>query len=399
MFTENQVRQFYVLGEGKAEDFTTHADAAAAIAGGSTSTIVVDNSSDTGTMQFVAGDDEAYFLYKGPSDDGVQRTDLIKKCNVVDVRVTDARDLVHENKKAVITLDSSLLDSTNLAITGDYVLNVSIHNYIALDYNTTKIKFGAVRGVAGTSASDFYKKMALSLAKNFVREGAPLVNIYITKTNATGNTSNNVAVTGKEASISAISGIAVGIVIEEAEQPWRLGAAPQEFVNFTVNPSTVYDSENNIDIVWGKVQFYGSATYTDGTASAVTVAAGGTQPNSKKVADMEWFFHKERGDKYGEMCWPWNIDTEYQVNPNNDDGYSIVDIHYYFEGNSHNVGHSEKTLTIVGDADDLEDLIGTPYVPASGSGQDATPAADATGLFAFLDGSNATIKFSKSWGS
>ena len=109
--------------------------------------------------------------------------------------------------------------------------------------------------------------------------------------------------------------------------------------------------------------------------------------NGKKVADMEWFFHKERGDRYGEMCWPWNIDTVYQIDPANADGYSFVDIHFYFEGNSHNVGHSEKTLTVVGPKANLKTLIG-----AAASGSDA-----ATGLYAFIEGTGVEIKTSTSW--
>lgn len=376
MFTENQVRQFYVLGAGKAEDFTTHAEAAAAIAGGSTSTIVVDNTSDTGTMQFVAGDNEAYFLYKGPSDDGLQRTDLIKKCNVMDVRITDARDMVHTMRKLEVALDSNV---SATAIAGqEYILNVEIKNYIALGYNSTKVKFGAAIATS-TTASDLYKKLAINLAKNFAREAVPMISISL-KTS-----SSPVAVTSKTKFADLTSTTATGIILEEVEQPWRLGAAKQEFVNFDAYPSTIIDG-NGVEQVWGAV--------TDVTASNSNVL-----PNSKAVADMEYFFHKERGDVYGYAGFPNNIDTVYQVVPTNTDGYSIVDIHYYFEGNSHNIGHSEKTLTIVGAADDIEDLIGTPYVPASGSGQDAVPAVDATGLFAFLEDSNAEIRFSASWGS
>ena len=394
MFTENQVRQFYVIPTGNAD--TTNVQQPTKIVSGTSGTYPADlKALAAGACQFVVAPagDEAYLMYKGPLD-GPQRSDLIKKCNVMDVRLTDATDLVHKNKKCVVTLEDALVSSSNLVLTGDYVLNVSIHNYVSMDYNTTKIKFGAAHGVAGTSASDLYKKLALNLAKNFKREPASLVNVYITKTNATGNTSNNVLVTGSEANISAISGTAVGIVIEEAEQPWRLGAAPQEFVEFSVEPSTVYNATTNSDVVWGKVQFYGSSTYTNGTSSNVTIAAGGTQVNSKKVADMEWFFYKERGDRYGEMCWPWNIDTKLLVNPDLAAGYSFVDIHYYFEGNSHNVGKSEKTLTIVGSKANLNRLIGVPYTPASGN----DPAVDATGLYAFLEDTGVEIKKSANWG-
>ena len=350
MFTENQVRQFYV----------TNSNAVAPTGNNPT------NASNAGAMKLVVKGDEAYFLYKGPSDDGLQRSDLIKKCNVMDVRVTDAADLVHKKKKVEVALDSNV--SATAIVGQDYIMNVEICNYIALDVNTTKIKFAAARATS-TTASDLYKKLAINLAKNFSREPAPLIKITLK------GDSNHTEIKANT-TISSLSSItATAIEIEEVEQPWRRGAAPQEFVNFEVIPSTIYT--NSMDQVWGKV--------TDVTATNTA-----TIPNSKKVADMEWFFHKERGDRYGEMCWPWNIDTTYMVDPTNTTGYSFVDIHFYFEGNSHNVGHSEKTLTIVGPKANLKTLIGSPAT----TGQSATAA---TGLYAFIEGTGVEVKASTSW--
>ena len=150
------------------------------------------------------------------------------------------------------------------------------------------------------------------------------------------------------------------------------------FVNFEAVPSTVYVSAINQDLTWG--------TVTDVTASNTSNKI----PNSKKVADMEYFFHKERGDRYGFVGFPNNIDTVYQVNPADTTGYSFVDIHYYELGNSHNVGKSEKTLTVVGTKANLKKLIGS----AATTGQSATPA---TGLYLFLEGTGVEIKTSASW--
>jgi hypothetical protein len=105
---------------------------------------------------------------------------------------------------------------------------------------------------------------------------------------------------------------------------------------------------------------------------------------------MEWFFHKERGDQYGEAGFPDNIDTVYQVDPANADGYSFIDMHFYYEGNSHNIGKSEKTLTVVGTKSNLKKLFGSPAT----TGQSATAA---TGLYAFLEGTGVTVKTSASW--
>jgi len=379
MFTENQVRQFYVATG-------TAADVIAPVEVDSSHAATDLSAKSDGACQFVLGPngDEFYLQYKGPLD-GPQRSDIIKVCNVMDVRLTAAADMVHKNKKAVITLDSTLVSTNNLAVTGDFVLNVGIKGYVALGFDSTKVKFGAVRGVSGTSASDFYKNMAKSLAKNFSRESVPMVKVGVSAA-ATGASPKWY---GEDWSGTT----AAAIVIEEVEQPWRRGVAKVEYVDFDVYASTVY--ANGADVIWGKVQFAGSAKYTDGTASAATITAGGTQVNSKRVADMEWFFHKERGDVYGEAGYPNNIDTVYQVVPDNAYGYSFIDIHYYFEGNSHNVGKSEKTLTIVvpGKASDPEELAQKLVGAAATTGQNPTPA---TGLYKWLDGIT-TIKVSPSW--
>ena len=372
MFTENQVRQFYVAKGTADTDVLKPVEVDSSHAA-----TKLDTLSD-GACQFVLGPnkDEFYLMYKGPKDNQ-QRSDLIKVCNVMDVRFTDAADMVHKNKKAVLTLDSSLISSSKVA-EGEYVLNIEIKNYVALGYNSTKVKFATVISDGNTSPSDFYKKLAINLAKNFKREAAPLVSVGIS-TAATGASPVLVG------SSSWGSTTAAAIVIEEVAQPWRLGAAKVEYVDFEVYPSNINEK------AWGKVQFAGSSKYTDGTASSTTVTAGGTQPNSKMVADMEYFFHKERGDVYGYAGFPYNIDTEYMVNASDTTGYSFVDIHFYFEGNSHNVGHSEKTLTIVGTKANLKNLIGAEAT----TGQSATAA---TGLYAWLEGTNAIIKKSASWG-
>ena len=93
---------------------------------------------------------------------------------------------------------------------------------------------------------------------------------------------------------------------------------------------------------------------------------------------MEYFYHKNRGDVYGKMWYPTDIDTTYMVDPANANGYSFLDIHFYYEGNSHNIGKSEKTITLVGKKADLDSFV--------------------TELESnILDGYNVVIKKSASW--
>lgn len=318
MFTENQVRQLYVVGSVVAgTDEVTNASAAGAT-----------------KLKESADKKEFFFLHKGASEDGLQRSDLINKCNIMDIRATAADDMKHIMRKVEVTLNAGVNGGAPV-VSQDYILNVIIKNYIANGDDSIKVKFGATKATS-SDASVLYKSLAISLAKNFSREAAKLVKITLK------GDSNNTEITNrtKIADLSAIT--ATGIVLEEAEQPWRRGVAKQEFVNFDVQPSTIY--ADGMDQVWGDV--------TDVTASNTNFL-----PNSKKVADMEYFFHMERGDQYGLKGYPNNIDTVYMVDPSKAAGYSFIDIHFYFEGNSHNVGHSEKTLTLVGDKAALDSFI------------------------------------------
>lgn len=318
MFTENQVRQFYVVNEAV------------------TGTNDVTNASAAGATKLKESADkkEFYFLHKGATEDGLQRTDLIKKCNIMDIRATAADDLKHKMRKVEVTLDSNVNGGTPV-VGEDYVLNVVIKNYIANGDDSIKVKFGAAKATS-TDASALYKNLALSLAKNFANEPVKMVKVTLK------GDADNTEITNKTKIADLAEITATGIVLEEVEQPWRRGVAKVEYVDFDANPSTVYTS--GMDLVWG--------TVTDVTTSNTNFL-----PNSKKVADMEWFFHKERGDQYGLTAYPDNIDTVYMVDPTNAAGYSFIDIHFYFEGNSHNVGHSEKTLTLVGDKTVLSSFV------------------------------------------
>jgi hypothetical protein len=316
MFTENQSRQLYVVNSVVA----ANADPV--------------NAGDV-KLKETADNKEFFFNIMGATDDGLQRSDLVNKCQIMDIRATAADDMKHTMKKVEVTLDSNV--SATPIVGQDYVLNVNINGYIANGNDSIKVKFGAAKAFT-TVADDLYKALALNLAKNFSPKIEPVKLVKITLK----GDANNTEITNKTklSDLSAIT--ATGIIIEEVEQPWRLGAAKVEYVDFTVQPSTIY--ANQMDQVWGVV--------TDVTANNTNAL-----PNSKIVADMEYFFHKNRGDIYGMQDWPINIDTKYMVNPSDANGYSMIDIHFYYEGNSHNIGHSEKTITLVGSKTELAKIV------------------------------------------
>lgn len=259
-----------------------------------------------------------YFQHMGYG--GLTRSDRIDAMNVMYAKTTKAGALSRKLKRATVTLDSEVNEGN--PISGqDYVLRIFFKQYIGNSDIYQEAKYGVVHGYKGMTASDFYKTLALSLAMNFSKEAVPLLKFYL-KTSS-GNTEVTASTAKKD-----LTGTYTGVIIEEAEQPWRLGVRKQEEVFFDVIPTTVlFNSE---EVIWGTVE--------NGTSET-------TIKNGKKMADLEYFCMGERGDQYRQIGWPHNLETKYLVDPEKE--YNVLDIHYYFSDSGVNVQKSEKDITIL----------------------------------------------------
>lgn len=299
-FSTNQVRQLYVAKALK----TPHV-----LATDTAGSIAV--KSDTAKNHL-------YFEYKGA--DNLMRSDLIDIKNILYAKATDADDMAHELRAVTVTLDSEV----NAApVAGqDYILRIAFKQYVGMSDEDQYFKYGMVHAYAGMTASDFYKKLALSLAKNFSREIVPLVKFILTDSK---DEAVPVDATTKE---SSLTGTYKALVIDEVEQPWRLGIMEQTPVYFEVQPVPV--TVNGDERIWGKVE------ETD---------PAGTIANGKKIADLEYFCMGERGDMYRGVGYPNNILTTYLVDPTVK--YNVIDIHYAYVGSNESVQKSEKTITLV----------------------------------------------------
>ena len=300
VFSTNQVRQLYVAKALK----TPHV-----LAGDAAGSIAVQN--DTAKNHL-------YFEYKGA--DNLMRSDLIDIKNILYAKATDADDIAHELKAVTVTLDSEV--NAGAPVAGqDYILRIVFRQYVGMSDEDQYFKYGMVHAYAGMTASEFYKVLAISLAKNFSREVVPLIKIEVT----TGSAETEVTPTTK---VADLTGTYTGIVITEVEQPWRLGIMEQTPVYFTVQPTTI--TVNGDERIWGIVE---------DTDSTSTIA------NGKKIADLEYFCMGERGDIYRGVGFPNNIPTTYLVDPTVK--YNVIDIHYAYVGSNESVQKSEKTITLV----------------------------------------------------
>lgn len=103
--------------------------------------------------------------------------------------------------------------------------------------------------------SDFYKAMALNLAKNLSREVSPILNVLLTKNDTTdGESEVPVLVNGKMQVLAELKATEsyTDIIIDEVEQPWRRGVAQVEPVNFNTTCGTVLVDGD--DVIWGTVE-------------------------------------------------------------------------------------------------------------------------------------------------
>lgn len=298
-FSVNQVRQLYVATAFK----TPHV-----LASDAAGSIAVKN--DTAKSHL-------YFEYKGA--DNLMRSDLIDTKNILYAKATDATAMAHDLKSVTIALDSNVNGGAPVA-GQDYILRIAFKQYVGMSDEDQYFKYGMVHAYAGMDASEFYKVLAVSLAKNFSREVVPLIKIEIETASAT----TEVTPTTK---VADLKGTYTGVVITEVEQPWRLGVMAQTPVYFTVQsvPVTVNGDER----YW--------ATLTESTSGSIG--------NGKTIADLEYFCMGERGDMYRQVGWPHNIPTTYLVDPAK--AYCVFDIHYAYVGSNESVQKSEKTITIV----------------------------------------------------
>ena len=316
IFTENQATLVYVAKALKT-DFASLKDAG---------DILVKATPDKQAI---------YFQHKGVAD--ISRSDLIEVKNIISANATAAKDMEKKLRNATVTLDASVNGGKPIA-GQDYVLRLVFSGYIGISPEDSQYwKYGVVHATNGMSASDFYKKMALSIAKNMSREAVQFIKVFLGDTEVTPRTKEN-----------KLTSTYTGVTIKEVAPDWIRGTKQEKIVRLTAEPTTVNDGTG--DVVWGTVK------YSDGD----------TLKNGKEIADMEYFFAGEKGDQYRLINWPDYVPTEYLVDPTQE--YDVIDIHYSYVGPNESVQKSEKDIKLIvpaGKADDISKAINA-LITASG---------------------------------
>ena len=185
------------------------------------------------------------------------------------------------------------------------------------------LKYGMVHAYKGMNAAKFYATLALSLAKNFSRELTKMVKISL----ITESSETEVLPTDK---LENLTESYTGILIDEVSQAseWVRGTRALTPVNFEVYGNTVTLEGSELNWV-----------VAEDTDSEEKVK------NGYMIADMEYFYHGERGDIYRNYGWPNVIPTKYMVDETKE--YHALDVHYAYVGSNESVQKSEKDITIV----------------------------------------------------
>ena len=299
-FSINQVRHLYVAKALKSGTNLLATDAAGSIL----------PKGDTAKTHM-------YFQYMSPA--GIVRSDLIAIDKIMYTKATGSDDLVHKLTRVLLALDANV--NTAPVAGQEYITRITFKQYIGLGEEDTNQKYGYVKATASMTASDFYKKMAISIVDNVSRDTTPLVTVYL-------KTADSEALVTPKTKETDLADTYTGIIFEEAVQDWELGTMPQAFIPFTVQPTTVIVDGD--EYIWGVVEAQESKNKVE---------------NGHNIADLEYFCMGARGDHYRMMGYPNVIKTKYLVDP--DSKYDTLNIHYAFTDSNESVQKSEKDITIV----------------------------------------------------
>lgn len=294
IFTTNSVRHFYVLKSKKTNvsEFTTAGDYCLS----------------------TTADGKKYFQYMGMG--GMIYSDLIDPKTITRVKYTAGEDT--KTKKITVTLP----DGASLVAGQDYVIRVKVLNHYSPSQEAAMFQFGVVHTTNSmvNNTAKFWEALAKSLNANINKGEENLLTITATGTS---------------------------LVIEEIPQTknYKRGSISVKPVNFEV-----YTSESPL-------AFTGSdeGTEDDYTESMIwgetkEEAGSKTIKNAYKIADMEHFYHGERGDVYRDSVAKIGWDTKYMI----DDftkNYNTLDIHFAFVDTGTESYRSEKDITLVSTTD------------------------------------------------
>lgn len=280
----------------------------------------VPDTADAATIGLKNTEEYMYLDYMGTA--GPLRSDLVEKKNIHWITATPAEKMQRPLRRVKITVNPDC----ELAPCEEYFVKVLFRQFETLDEQRTATKHGTHITKKTPDKATLLKDIATSLVNSFAKLENKLVKVYVDDS-ADAKTAGTLTEVKWGQKAEQITSTVEGIVIEELEQPWRLGVMSQHPVLFDVYTS---QPEAICGCKWGVIEELAPETFVK---------------NGKLIADYEYFHLGGRGDQFRGIGFPHNIPTTYLVDPKKE--YDVITIHYSYIGSNHAVQKSEKDLIIV----------------------------------------------------
>lgn len=290
IYTTNSVRHFYVL---KAKKNNVQG---------------LENAGDYCLSE--TPDNKLYFQYMGMG--GIIHSDLIDPKTITHVKHVIGKS--RPTKKVTVTLP----EGASIVSGQDYVIRIKVFGHYSPAQEAAMLQFGVVHTTNEMvkTPTKFWEALAKSLNSNVNKGEEKLFNI---------------------------NAVSESLVIEEIPQTknYKRGSISVKPVDFEVytSESTLYfaESDEGAGDDYSETMIWGNQTPGIGSKSIT---------NAYTIADMEHFYHGERGDVYRDSVAKIGWDTKYMINDFSVNYYTL-DIHFAFVDTGTESYRSEKDITLV----------------------------------------------------
>lgn len=300
IFTTNSVRHFYVLKSEKnsVEGLKTAGD----------------------YLISETQDGKAYFQYMG--EGGLIFSDLINPKTITHVKYTEGKGT--PTSKVTVTLPAK----ASVVAGQDYVIRVKVLSHYSPAQEAAMFQFGVVHAnnEMVKTPKKFWEALAHSLNANLNKGEEKLFDITV-----------------------PVSGTSLEIKEIAQTKNYKRGSISVKPVNFEVYTSESVlhfaESAEGAGDDYFETMLWGETNREDSTPI----------PNAYKIADMEHFYHGERGDVYRDSVAKIGWDTKYMINDFSVN-YNTLDIHFAFVDTGTESYRSEKDITLVASENSNIDL-------------------------------------------
>lgn len=258
-------------------------------------------------------DKDIYFIYRN-ADDNIVRSDTINAAKIQYMTVAEADDLAIPLNKVTITLKSAVSSSLSSLIGKNIQLTINLKEQIGLDYSEN---YPIVVNLYCTSTNTANAAALYTALKNAIKDAIanfPSAPFVVSET----STSN--------------------VTITECAQKW----VPEKFEADPIHFEVFASELDSIGEPW---------------ATITPASAGTTVSGDFKIADLERFSYRERGDILGMTVWPYNYEPHYLVEPVlGTNTYGMLTIQYYYSGEAEDIQKSPRTIQIAATDADIAEI-------------------------------------------